>query len=231
MSMFSNLDNSWQDFFALELEKNYVAKLEDFVSQEYRTKTIFPQQKDILNAFSFVAPKNVKVVILGQDPYHGKNQAHGLAFSVCSQCKIPPSLKNIYKELIDDEQCLQPANGDLSSWAKEGVLLLNTVFTVEESKPHSHKGRGWEILSDFVIQTLSQKYSNLIFILWGAPAQKKVSLIDTTKHLILKAPHPSPLSSYRGFFTSKPFSQSNEYLKLHGKSEIRWCLKVQETLL
>jgi len=220
-----NLDEKWQSFFADEFTKPYFVALEQFVLEEYKNKTVFPPVENIFRAFSFVSPQDVKVVILGQDPYHGKNQANGLAFSVCDRCKIPPSLNNIYKELVDDMGCPKPANANLTLWAEQGVLLINTVLSVEEAKPNSHKAKGWEVLSDFVITALSQEYENLVFILWGAPSQKKASLIDTKKHLILTSAHPSPLSAYRGFFGSKPFSKTNEYLQSKQKSPINWCLK------
>jgi len=225
------LNDNWQTFLNNELQKNYFLELQRFIELEYETKTIFPKYKNLFRAFNLLAPEDVKVVILGQDPYHGINQANGLAFSVSSKVNIPPSLKNIFKELHDDIICTIPNNGNLTSWANNGVLLINSVLSVEESKPNSHKNRGWEIFTDSVIKQLSSEFDNLVFILWGNPSQKKESLIDTQKHLILKAPHPSPLSSYRGFFGSKPFSQSNSYLKQHGKKEIDWCLTSQKTLL
>ena len=176
--------------------------------------------KNIFRAFNLVEPKKIKVVIIGQDPYHGLNQANGLAFSVSSECKIPPSLRNIFKELIDDIGCDNPKNGVLDIWAEQGVLLMNTILSVEESKPHSHKNIGWEEFTDAIISKLSLDFNNIVFILWGGESQKKERLVDTSKHLILKASHPSPLSSYRGFFGSKPFSKTNNYLKEHNKKEI-----------
>ncbi|EDZ62312.1 Uracil-DNA glycosylase [Sulfurimonas gotlandica GD1] len=218
------LNNEWSALFASEMQKEYFIKLQEFVEAEYKAVTIFPEYENIFRAFNLVTPEQVKVVILGQDPYHGERQANGLAFSVCDECKIPPSLINIFKELVDDEGCKKPASGNLTSWAEQGVLLINSVLTVEQAKANSHKGRGWEKFSDFVIKKLSSEYENIVFILWGGPSQKKENLIDASTHLVLKAPHPSPLSSYRGFFGSKPFSKSNEYLKAHGKKEINWCL-------
>jgi len=225
------LNNEWNSFLSDELTLDYFLSLKKFIDTEYETKTIFPEYKNIFRAFNLLSPSKVKVVIIGQDPYHGLNQANGLAFSVCDRCKIPPSLKNIFKELVDDINCQTPANGNLTAWAEQGVFLINSVFTVVESEANSHKNRGWEIFTDSVIKKLSLTQENIVFILWGAPSQKKANLIDESKHLILKAPHPSPLSSYRGFFGSKPFSQSNEYLKLHSKEEIEWCLTPQQTLL
>ena len=225
------LNGDWNSFLSDELNSDYFIKLQQFIDNEYKTKTIFPDYKNIFRAFNLLSPSKVKVVIIGQDPYHGLNQANGLAFSVCNRCKTPPSLKNIFKELVDDIGCETPANGDLTPWAEQGVLLMNSIFTVVESQANSHKSIGWEIFTDSVIHKLSQTQENVVFILWGAYSQKKATLIDESKHLILKAPHPSPLSSYRGFFGSKPFSQSNEYLKLHSKKEIEWCLTPQQTLL
>jgi uracil-DNA glycosylase len=225
------LNNEWTSSLDDELQKDYFIKLQIFIESEYKTKTIFPKYENIFRAFNLIAPDKVKVVILGQDPYHGINQANGLAFSVCDKCKIPPSLKNIFKELIDDLECGVPKNGNLTKWANDGVLLINSVLTVVESKPNSHKNMGWEIFTDSVIRKLSLEYENIVFILWGGPSQKKESLIDTTKHCVLKASHPSPLSSYRGFFGSKPFSQANKYLKSKNRDEIDWCLTSQKTLL
>ena len=225
------LNNDWSIFFEDEFKKDYFTKLESFIENEYRTNTIYPPYENIFRAFNLLHPNEVKVVIIGQDPYHGKNQANGLAFSVYNGCKIPPSLKNIYKELVDDMSCPNPSNGDLTKWAEQGVLLMNTVFTVREAQAHSHKNMGWEKFTDFVITKLSFEFENIVFILWGGPSQKKASLIDTSKHLILTSPHPSPLSSYRGFFGSKPFSKTNEYFKTNSIKEIDWCLSGQQTLL
>ncbi len=218
------LNSDWKSFLEDELHKDYFIKLQNFIENEYKLKTIFPQQDAIFRAFNLLSPDKVKVVIIGQDPYHGANQANGLAFSVCDTCKIPPSLANIFKELKNDVGCDIVACGNLTHWADEGVFLINTVLTVREAEPNSHKGIGWEIFTDAVINKLSLKYENIVFILWGAPSQKKASYIDETKHLILKAPHPSPLSSYRGFFGSKPFSKTNSYLLACAKREIDWCL-------
>lgn len=218
------LNRKWASLLDSEMQKEYFTKLQNFVESEYKTKTIFPSYENIFRAFNLIEPQNVKVVIIGQDPYHGEGQANGLAFSVCDECKIPPSLKNIFKELVDDVKCESPKYGNLTSWANDGVLLINSVLTVEQAKANSHKGKGWETFTNAVIEKLSSEYENIVFVLWGAPSQKKESLIDETKHLVLKAPHPSPLSSYRGFFGSKPFSRANEYLKTHNKKEISWCL-------
>jgi len=225
------LNKQWSSFLDEELNSLNFKNLKNFLEQEYKSKTIFPNYEDIFRAFNLLNPEDVKVVIIGQDPYHGYNQANGLAFSVYKQCKIPPSLKNIFKELVDDAGCDYPLNGDLSKWAQEGVLLINSVLSVEEAKANSHKDKGWEIFTDNVIKKLSDKFENIVFILWGNPSQKKEVLIDTKKHLVIKSPHPSPLSSYRGFFGSKPFSQANNYLKEHNKKEIKWCLTSQGSLL
>lgn len=218
------LNENWQIFLQDELQKEYFIKLQTYIDLEYKTKTVFPKYDNIFNAFNLLSPEKVEVVILGQDPYHGLNQANGLAFSVCDECKIPPSLNNIFKELRDDIGCDRPLSGNLMKWSTNGILLINSVLTVVESKPNSHKNIGWEIFTDSVIERLSKKYTNIVFILWGSPSQKKELLIDGKKHLILKAPHPSPLSSYRGFFGSKPFSKTNSYLKSHNKKEIEWCI-------
>lgn len=225
------LNNDWSKFLNTEFNKDYYSKLLIFIENEYINKTVYPNYEDIFRAFNLLPLTKVKVVIIGQDPYHGPNQANGLAFSVTANVKVPPSLKNIYKELVDDDNCGVPLNGDLTLWAKQGVLLINSVLTVERASPHSHKNHGWEIFTDSVIKSLSNEYKNIVFILWGGPSQKKEQFIDNMKHLVLKAPHPSPLSSYRGFFGSKPFSKTNEYLRAHKKQEINWCLSSQETLL
>jgi len=225
------LNTDWSDIFNEEFKKEYFLSLKQFIEDEYKNKTIFPEYKNIFRAFNLLKPDELKVVIIGQDPYHGFNQANGLAFSVCDRCKIPPSLKNIYKELMDDIHCDMPANGNLTHWAEQGVLLINTVLTVEESKPNSHKEKGWELLSDNIINQLSDKYENIVFILWGAASQKKEKLIDLDKHCVLKSAHPSPLSAYRGFFGSKPFSKTNDYLQEYNKQTIDWCLTAQQSLL
>ena len=226
-----NLNLDWTTFLLDELHKDYFIKLQNHINNEYKTKTIFPAYDTIFRAFNLLPLSEVKVVIIGQDPYHGVNQANGLAFSVSSKSIIPPSLKNIYKELVDDIACEYPANGNLEEWAKQGVLLINTVLTVEKAKANSHRKIGWGNFTDTVIKKLSNKSENLVFILWGGSAQKKEALVDVNKHLIIKSPHPSPLSSYRGFFGSKPFSQTNTYLKLNSLEPIEWCLSSTKTLL
>lgn len=224
MSLNPIIHESWKEALKTEFTHPYMEELKTFLVEEKKRYTIFPQGSHIFNAFNSTPFENVKVVILGQDPYHGPGQAHGLSFSVQHGIALPPSLQNIFKELVDDIGCTYPKSGDLSHWAHEGVLLLNTLLTVRSGEPFSHKERGWERFTDQVIRVLSERREHIVFILWGAPAGKKAALIDGRKHLILKAPHPSPLSSYRGFFGSKPFSRSNEYLKAQGIAPIAWCL-------
>jgi len=219
-----NIHESWKSTLENEFNDPYMDVLKAFLLEEQKRYSIFPQSKNIFNAFNSSPFESVKVVILGQDPYHGAGQAHGLSFSVQAGVASPPSLQNIFKELVDDIGCSSPKSGDLSHWAHQGVLLLNTLLTVRQGEPFSHKDRGWERFTDQVIRTLSQQREHLVFILWGAPAGKKSILIDATKHLVLKAPHPSPLSSYRGFFGSKPFSKTNTYLLEHKMTPIDWCI-------
>ncbi|MEO5910271.1 MAG: uracil-DNA glycosylase [Pelobium sp.] len=220
------LEPSWLAVLKDEFEKEYMKKLKLFlVSQKNNKEIIYPQSDDIFNAFELTPFKDVKVVILGQDPYHGFNQAHGLSFSVKNGVKFPPSLQNIFKELTTDISNFQtPENGDLSHWAKQGVLMLNASLTVNAGKAGSHQNQGWEIFTDEVIKTLSDQRENLIFILWGKFAQEKEKLIDLNKHHIIKSPHPSPFSAHSGFFGSKPFSKTNAILKKLGKEEINWNL-------
>jgi uracil-DNA glycosylase len=214
----------WKKKLEGEFTKPYFRNLQAFLEIEKDEYVLFPPENMIFNAFNLTPFESVNVVILGQDPYHGTGQAHGLAFSVPSGVKPPPSLRNIFKELVDDVGCDFPKNGDLTSWATQGVLLLNTLLSVRSGEPLSHKNCGWENFTDEVIRTISAQREHVVFILWGAPAGQKVSLIDQTKHLILKASHPSPLSSYRGFFGSKPFSQTNDYLMGYGIIPINWKL-------
>lgn len=218
------LHDSWKEALKAEFTQTYVSNLKDFLREEKKLYSLFPPENERFNAFNLTPFDSVKVVILGQDPYHGTAQAHGLSFSVQEGIALPPSLKNIFKELVDDIGCPYPNSGDLTPWAHEGVLLLNTLLSVRAHEPFSHKDRGWERFTDQVIRTLSDQKEHLVFILWGAPAAKKSMLIDSSKHLILKAPHPSPLSSYRGFFGSKPFSQANTYLIRNGIVPINWKL-------
>lgn len=216
--------SKWQELIEKEQAKEYYQKLEQFIEEEYATKTIYPAKEQIFEALKWTPYENVKVVILGQDPYHGPNQAHGLSFSVQPGVKVPPSLQNIYKELATDIGCPPVTHGYLERWAKQGVLLLNTVLTVRQGEANAHRGQGWEEFTDQVIKELNQKAEQVIFILWGKPAQAKAKMIDLNKHLILTAPHPSPLSSYRGFFGSQPFSKVNHALEKRGASPIEWCL-------
>ncbi|GAC19680.1 uracil-DNA glycosylase [Paraglaciecola arctica] len=217
---------TWEDLLGQEKQLPYFQRMMQFVESERAAgKTIYPPSQDVFNAFNLTKLDNVKVVILGQDPYHGPNQAHGLCFSVLPKIKTPPSLVNIYKELaIDIPDFIIPQHGFLQSWAEQGVLLLNTVLTVEQAQAHSHAKIGWEQFTDTVIQQLSDHCNGLVFLLWGSHAQKKGAVIDTKKHHLLSAPHPSPLSAYRGFLGCKHFTQTNDLLKLQNKSPINWQL-------
>jgi uracil-DNA glycosylase len=220
----SNFKNDWKEALSLEFEKPYYKELAEFLIQEYNSRQIFPPKEDIFNAFNYTSLKEVRVLIIGQDPYHDLNQAHGLAFSVGINEKIPPSLRNIFKELKDDLGYTIPNHGYLKKWADQGVMLLNTVLTVRAHEANSHKDRGWENLTDAVIMEINKQNRPMVIILWGKPAQSKSSMLNNPCHLILKAPHPSPLSAYRGFFGSKPFSQCNEFLSAHGLEPIHWEL-------
>ena len=219
------ITNDWLKPLEPEFSKPYYGKLYDTVNQEYKTRTIYPAAEDIFNAFSFTPLEKVKVVILGQDPYHEPGQAHGLCFSVKPEVAIPPSLVNIYKELQDDLGCSIPDNGYLKKWADQGVLLLNTVLTVRAHQANSHHGIGWEEFTDAAIRVLDQIDRPMVFILWGRPAQMKEAMLHNPNHLILKSPHPSPLSAYRGFFGSRPFSKTNQYLEAHGLTPIDWQIE------
>lgn len=219
------LKNDWAPLLEDEFEKPYYVRLREFLKHEYKTRTIYPSMYDIFNALHYTPFEKVKVVILGQDPYHGANQAHGLSFSVQKGVKQPPSLVNIFNELKNDLGYEPPSHGNLVDWTKEGVLLLNTVLTVRAGVANSHRGHGWENFTDQIIKTLNEKEHPIVYMLWGAAAQSKQSLIDTSKHFIIKSPHPSPLSAYRGFFGSKPFSKTNEILRQNGLEEINWEIK------
>ena len=216
------INNDWLEALKGEFGKPYYKELYDRVNTEYRTGTVFPAPDDIFNAFHLTPLSKVKAVILGQDPYHNVGQAHGLSFSVKPGTEIPPSLVNIYKELHDDLGCFIPDNGYLKKWADEGVLLLNTVLTVRAHEANSHRGIGWEIFTDAAIAALNTQDRPIVFLLWGAPAGKKAQLLTNPKHLILTAPHPSPLSAYRGFFGCRHFSKTNTFLVEHGESHIDW---------
>lgn len=219
------LTNDWKVLLKDELEKEYYKKMIVFLEEEYKTKAIYPKKEDVFNAFKFTAYKDVKVVIIGQDPYHQKGQAHGLSFSVQHNIKTPKSLNNIYKELKTDLNCFMPDNGNLEKWARQGVLLLNATLTVEDSKPNSHKDIGWASFTKKVIELLNQKKEPIIFLLWGNFAKDFKSLIDTNKHFVLEAPHPSPYSASNGFFGCKHFSKANALLKLQGKQSIDWQIE------
>ena len=218
-----NINNKWDEILQGEFEKEYFIKLNDFLETEYKNKIIYPEKENIFNALKFTPPDNVKVVILGQDPYINQGEAHGLAFSVNDGIKIPPSLRNIYKELNIDIEMNIPQTGNLISWAKQGVLLLNTVLTVESGKSNSHIKKGWEIFTDYIIKYLGERETPTVFILWGKNAYSKEKFItQTTKHLLLKSPHPSPLSVFNGFFGCKHFSQTNNFLHENGLEIIDW---------
>lgn len=218
------LESSWKGFFDVELGKEYFQKLSSFVDKERSEYFIFPAKEQVFNAFKRCPFSNIKVVILGQDPYHGQNQANGLAFSVPTGARFPPSLRNVFKELRNDLGVEIPFSGDLGSWSDQGVLLLNATLTVRLGNAGSHQGKGWENFTDAVIQEINDKKEKVVFVLWGAYAQHKGRLIDTTKHLVLQSSHPSPFSARRGFFGSKPFSRTNKYLEQNGKGEILWDL-------
>ena len=219
------IGNSWDKILSEEYQKEYFKKLLDFVKNEYKTKTIYPKQNEVFNAFRYTDFNDVKVVILGQDPYHGPNQAEGLSFSVSNSVLKPPSLQNIFKELESDLGIPFPKSNSLKPWARQGILLLNAVLTVEEHKPTSHKDKGWEIFTDNVIKKINEKEEPVVFILWGAYARNKKSLITNPKHLIIESAHPSPFSARNGFFGSKPFSKTNSFLKKNEIKEIDWSVE------
>jgi len=227
--MWLNLKNQFEDSVWLELlnsefEKEYFHNIENKLGHEYDKKIIYPAKENIFSAFNLTPFEKVKVVIIGQDPYHGPNQAHGLCFSVQPGIKTPPSLANIYKEVESDLNIKMPPHGHLKAWAEQGVLMLNSILTVEAGKPMSHKNLGWEQFTDKVIDLINEKKENVVFMLWGSPAHAKAKNVDPKKHLILKSVHPSPLSSYRGFFGCKHFSQCNDYLISKGIEPINWQL-------
>ncbi len=216
------IDHTWKPLLKTEFEKPYFKDLVHFVKEEYKTKTIYPPPKEIFRAFEYSKFPDTQVVILGQDPYHGAKQANGLCFSVRDNIKKPPSLQNIFKEIENDIGKTPPESGNLERWAKQGVLLLNATLTVRARSAGSHQNKGWEEFSDSVIKVLNEEKNSLVFLLWGAHAQKKGAIIDNKKHLILKAPHPSPFSANRGFFGCKHFSKTNTYLEKHNKTPIDW---------
>lgn len=218
-----NIEESWKEALKEEFEKQYFKELTEFVKSEYRASTVYPHPKNIFSAFDLTPFDAVKIVILGQDPYHGAGQAHGLSFSVTEGVRNPPSLQNIFKE-IESDTGVRPevTNGDLSRWAKQGVLLLNSTLTVRAGAPGSHQGKGWEQFTDAAIKALSDKREHLVFILWGNYAKAKGAHIDRSKHLVIESPHPSPFSAHSGFLGSKPFSRTNKYLVQNGGEEIVW---------
>ncbi len=220
------INNDWLSCIQDEFKKPYYKELYQFVKNEYRTHVIYPPADDIFNAFHFTPLSQVKVLILGQDPYHGEHQAHGLCFSVLpDQPELPPSLQNIYKELEDDLGCFIPNNGYLKKWADQGVLMLNTVLTVRAHQAGSHQGKGWEQFTDAIIQAVNAQDRPVVYLLWGKPAQSKIPMLTNPRHLILKAPHPSPLSAYRGFFGCRHFSQTNAFLQRNGIEPIDWQIE------
>ncbi|AIZ61914.1 uracil-DNA glycosylase [Bacillus pumilus] len=219
------LNDSWWAVMKSEFEQPYYQELREWMKEEYRTQTVFPKPDDVYRALHLTSYEKVKVVILGQDPYHGPGQAHGLSFSVQPGVKHPPSLRNIFQELKDDLGCPVPNHGSLVSWAEQGVLLLNTVLTVRKGEANSHKGKGWERVTDRVIDVLNERDQPVVFVLWGRHAQNKKERIDQNKHYIIESPHPSPFSARNGFFGSRPFSKVNTYLKQMGFEEINWCIK------
>jgi uracil-DNA glycosylase len=216
------IESSWKTILSDEFEKPYFKQLTKFVSLEFSNETIYPPPSQIFNAFDICTYDNTRVVILGQDPYHGPGQANGLCFSVAPNIRIPPSLQNIYKEILDDVGGAKPQSGDLTHWAKQGVLLLNATLTVQAHNAGSHQNKGWETFTDSVVTNLANNKTGLVFLLWGSYAKRKGQMIDREKHLVLEAPHPSPLSSYRGFFGCKHFSKTNDYLLSKSQPPITW---------
>lgn len=216
--------NDWQEVIGEEFEKPYYMELREYLKEQYEKETVYPPKDEIWSAFEHTAYKDVKVVILGQDPYHGPGQAHGLSFSVKPGVRIPPSLRNMFKEMKEDIGCKIPGQGTLTKWADQGVMMLNTVLTVRQGEANSHRGKGWETFTDRVIQKLSDREEPVIFVLWGKPAQLKKGLIDLDRHDVIEAPHPSPLSASRGFFGSKPYSKVNSLLQKRGEAPIDFCL-------
>jgi len=216
------IEQSWKTRLQNEFEKEYFINLTNFVKKEYKIHTIYPPGRLIFNAFDKCPFENVRVVILGQDPYHGPGQAHGLCFSVQDGVAFPPSLSNIYKEIQNDLGISLPDSGNLERWAEQGVLLLNATLTVRAGQAGSHQNKGWELFTDEIVQLVANEKSNVVFILWGAYAQRKGETIDRTKHLVLESPHPSPLSARRGFFGNKHFSKANDYLEKHGMKPVEW---------
>ncbi|WP_347860516.1 uracil-DNA glycosylase [Salimicrobium sp. PL1-032A] len=220
-----DLGNDWNTYLQPEYEKSYYQKLRTFLKQEYKHKEIYPPMDDIFNALKTTSYAETKAVIIGQDPYHGPNQAHGFSFSVQPGVKIPPSLRNIFKELNEDTGITIPSHGHLLPWAEEGVLLLNNVLTVRRGEAHSHQGEGWEEFTDKVIDSLNARNTPVVFILWGKAARKKAQAVDRSKHFVIESSHPSPFAAHRGFFGSRPFSRTNEFLQEIGRSPVDWRLE------
>lgn len=220
-----NIGNRWDELLAEEFKKDYYLKLREFLKQEYSRFTVYPDMHDIFNSMKYADYDNLKVVIIGQDPYHEPNQAHGLAFSVKKGNPIPPSLKNIYKEIYDDLGIQEPNHGELTSWARQGVLMLNSALTVRRGQANSHRGKGWEQLTDAIISKVNLKDSPVVYLLWGANAREKARLVDNPRHLILTAAHPSPLSAFNGFFGCRHFSKCNEFLEKNGVEGIDWRIE------
>lgn len=225
LSMTAIFRNDWADVLESELQKPYYLELRQFLAQEYRTATIYPDMYDIFNALHYTSLESTRVVILGQDPYHGPGQAHGLSFSVKPGVSIPPSLHNIYQELHDDLGCAIPKHGSLIHWAEQGVLLLNAVLTVRRGQAASHQNQGWETFTDRIIQAVNERETPAVFILWGSHAQRKGAAIDRNRHHVITSPHPSPFSAHKGFMGSKPFSNTNQFLQSQGMEPIDWCIK------
>ena len=217
------IGNDWDAFLKDEFSKEYYLSLREFLKSEYFSRPVYPPMEDIFNALKYTSLSDTKVVILGQDPYHGRGQAHGLCFSVKDGIPMPPSLKNIFKELYDEYGIKMPQSGELTGWAKQGVLLLNTTLTVREAAPQSHKGRGWEILTDRIIEILNEQSEGCVFMLWGSNARAKKALINNPSHLVLECAHPSPLSAYNGFFVCGHFKRANEFLQKRGRTPIDWA--------
>ena len=224
------IGNDWDEILSSEFESDYYKKLNEYIRTEYQTQSVYPPIHNVFNALKATPYHRVRVVILGQDPYHGPGQSHGLCFSVQSGVKVPPSLINIQKELHLEYGYPMPSHGNLSDWAKEGVLLLNTILTVRDGLPLSHKGIGWERLTDQIIKKLNERSEPMVFLLWGVSAQKKAELIDAAKHLVLKTTHPSPLSAYRGFLGCGHFRLANEFLKDHGLGEVNWQITPEDPM-
>lgn len=225
------IEGKWAEALKEEFRKPYYTDLYKFIKEEYSSHVVYPPSEDIFNALHLTDLKDIKVVILGQDPYHEPGQAHGLCFSVRPEVDIPPSLVNIYKELHDDLGCKIPDNGYLVYWAQQGVLLLNTLLTVRAHQAFSHRGKGWENFTDAIIKAVNKEDRPIVYMLWGSPAQKKADMLDNPKHLILKAPHPSPLSAYRGFFGCRHFSKCNEFLEKNGIDPIDWQIPDKSAIL